>query len=278
MNWLHAILLGIVEGVSEFLPISSTGHLTVVEKLLGYQIDAPDITAFTAVIQVGAMLAAIIYFFRDIVRLVVAWAKGLTNAEARKDPDWNLAWAVIIGSLPVCFAALAFKHVIEGPLRNLWVVAAALVLWSLVMFLADRLGNRQREEKDLTWKDGLIIGLVQCVSLIPGISRSGATISAGLFRNVNRVAATRLSFFLGIPALVAAGTYEGVKEASNISAGVGWGPTLMGTAVSFVVAYASIAWLLKFVSKNNFTAFVVYRVIVGVAVAGLLLGSVISAV
>lgn len=278
MNWLHAIILGIVEGVTEFLPVSSTGHLTVVEKLLGYQIDAPDITAFTAVIQVGAMLACIIYFFRDIVRLATAWFKGLANAEARKDPDWNLAWAVIVGSLPVCFAALLLKDVIEGPLRSLWFVAGALILWSVVMFLADRMGNRQREEKDLTWKDGLVIGLVQCLSLIPGVSRSGATISAGLFSNLNRVAATRLSFFLGIPALVAAGLFQGVTEASNIADGVGWGPTLLGSAVSFVVAYASIAWLLKFVSSNNFTAFVVYRVLAGLAIIGLIVGGAITAV
>ncbi|MGL5406205.1 MAG: undecaprenyl-diphosphate phosphatase [Propionibacteriaceae bacterium] len=277
MNWIHAIILGVVEGISEFLPISSTGHLTVVERLLGYDIEAPDITAFTAVIQVGAMLAAIIYFRADIIRLAKAWFSGLAHPDQRNCSDYRLAWTVIIGSLPVCFTALALHHVIEGPLRTLWVVAAALALWSIVMFMADRRRGLVRNEADLTWRDGLIIGIVQCVSLIPGVSRSGATISAGLFRGIDRVSATRLSFFLGIPALVAAGCYQGAKEASNISAGVGWGPTLIGTAVSFAIAYASIAWLLRFVSKNNFTSFVIYRVILALAIVGLLVGHIIPA-
>ncbi len=285
MNWWHAIILGIVEGLSEFLPISSTGHLTVVEKLLGYKIDDVGITAFTAIIQVGAILAAVLYFIKDIVRLAVAWFKGLFSKEARSDVDYRLGWGVIVGSVPIAIVGLALQKVIEGGLRNLWVIAAALIVWSVVLWLADRASDRQtgrrstpRGEESMTIVDALILGLWQCVALIPGVSRSGATISGGLFRGIDRVTATRWSFFLGIPALLAAGALQAVKASKSISSPqLGWGPTLLGTAVAFVVAYASIAWLLRFVASNKFTAFVVYRVLAGLAVGGLLLSGAISA-
>ncbi|HET7723809.1 MAG TPA: undecaprenyl-diphosphate phosphatase [Propionibacteriaceae bacterium] len=284
MQWWHAILLGIVEGLSEFLPISSTGHLTVVEKLLGYQIDDAGITAFTAIIQVGAILAAVLYFIRDIVRLAVAWFRGLFSAEARADTDYRLGWAVIVGSIPIAVVGLVGQKLIEGALRNLWVVAAALILWSVVLFLADRASSKQtgrrsapRGEESMTVVDALIVGLWQCVALIPGVSRSGATISGALFRGIDRVTATRWSFFLGIPALVAAGGLETVKAFKNVHDTVGWVPTLIGTAVAFVVAYASIAWLLRFVAHNRFTAFVVYRVLAGLAVVALLAAGIVTA-
>ena len=286
MNWFHAVLLGIVEGITEFLPVSSTGHLNLVEKLLGYRIDDTGMTAFTAVIQVGAIAAAIIYFARDIVRIVGAWFAGLRSAPARTNPDYTLAWGVIIGSIPVAVVGLAFKSAIEGPLRSLWVIAGALIVWSFVMFAADRVQRRAQERshatprtmKDVTLVDALIIGCFQALSpLFPGISRSGATISAGLLRKFDRVTATRLSFFMGIPALVAAGALEAVTGAKDISATVGWGPTAIATVVSFVVAYASIAWLLRFVSKNSFSAFIVYRVVLGLAVIGLIATGVVSA-
>lgn len=280
MNWWHAIILGIVEGLSEFLPISSTGHLTVVEKLLGYPIDDKGITAFTAVIQVGAILAAVLYFLKDIVRLAVGWFKGLFSAEARTNPDYRLGWGVIVGSVPIVVVGLALQKVIEGTLRNLWVVVAGLILWSIVLWLADRTTGKRaiaRGEESLTIVDALVLGLWQCVALIPGVSRSGATISGALFRGIDRVTATRWSFFLGIPALLGAGALEAVKGSKDISATVGWGPTLVGVGVAFVVAYASIAWLLRFVASNRFTAFVVYRVLAGLAVAGLLLAGVITA-
>jgi undecaprenyl-diphosphatase len=273
MQWWHAILLGIVEGLSEFLPISSTGHLTVVEKLLGYQIDDAGITAFTAIIQVGAILAAVLYFIRDIVRLAVAWFRGLFKKEARSDVDYRLGWAVIVGSIPIAIVGLVGQKLIEGPLRNLWVVAAALILWSVVLFLADRASMREtgrrsapRGEESMTVVDALIVGLWQCVALIPGVSRSGATISGALFRGIDRVTATRWSFFLGIPALIAAGALEAVKASKNIHATVGWVPTLIGTAVAFVVAYASIAWLLRFVASNSLRPFIWYRIALGLAV------------
>ena len=257
MNWLHAIILGIVEGVTEFLPISSTGHLTIVEGLLGYQVDDPGMTAFTAVIQVGAILAAVIYFWRDIVRLAAAWFRGVLSKAERDNPDYRMGWNVIIGSIPIAVVGLALQDVIEGPFRNLWVVVAALIGWSAVLWFADHRGSGERGEDTVTWKDALVIGGVQCFALIPGVSRSGATISAALLRGIDRVTATRLSFFFGIPALAAAGAMQVVTQAGNISTTVGWWPVLIGTVVSFVVGYASIAWLLRFVASNKFTGFVV---------------------
>ena len=283
MQWWHAILLGIVEGLSEFLPISSTGHLTVVEKLLGYSIDDAGITAFTAIIQVGAIAAAIIYFLRDIVRIAVAWFRGLVSKEARSHVDYRLGWGVIVGTIPIAIVGLTLQKVIEGGLRNLWVVAAALILWSVVLWFADRASvhsaprGTPRGEESMTVVDALILGLWQCAALIPGVSRSGATISGGLFRGIDRVTATRWSFFLGIPALLAAGGLEAVKASKSISETVGWGATAIGTVVAFVVAYASIAWLLHFVAHNRFTAFVIYRVVAGLAVVGLLVTGVVTA-
>ncbi|QCV94044.1 undecaprenyl-diphosphate phosphatase [Acidipropionibacterium acidipropionici] len=275
MNWWQAVVLGIVEGITEFLPVSSTGHLRIVEHLMGFQTKGAGMTAFTAIIQVGAIIAAIIFFWRDIVRIVVAWVSGVFHSDARMNPDYILGWGVIIGSIPVAVVGLAFKSAIEGPLASIWVVAGALVLWSLVMLLADRRKNLQRSMHDVTLVDAVVIGLFQALSpLFPGVSRSGATISAGLFRGFNRPDATRLSFFMGIPALVAAGAYEALGSASDITASsrillsggsgvIGWGPTVIATIVSLVVAYFSIAWLLKFVSSNKFTGFIWYRVIVG---------------
>jgi len=277
VNWLHAVLLGIVEGVTEFLPVSSTGHLNVVEKLLGYEIDSVGMTAFTAVIQVGAIIAAIVYFWKDIVRIASGWIAGLRHTDKRDTPDWTLGWGIILGSIPVAVVGLALRDAIEGSLRNLWVIAAALILWSFVMWLADRHTEGERGMTDVTVRDALIIGCFQALSpVFPGISRSGATISAGLFRGFDRVTATRLSFFMGIPALVAAGGLQAVTAADDIAVTVGWTPTIIATIVSFFVAYASIAWLLKFVSSNTFTAFIVYRVALGLVLVGLMVGGVVT--
>ncbi len=277
MQLIHAILLGIVEGVTEFLPISSTGHLTIAEKLLGYQVDAAGITAFTAVVQIGSIAAAVIYFRKDIIRIASGWLGGLFDAKKRDSIDYRMGWYVIIGSIPVAIVGLLLKHTIETTFRGLWVVVAGLLLWSIVMFAADRFSKETRTEKNMTWKDGLIMGLVQCFALIPGVSRSGATISAGLFLDIDRVVATRLSFFLGIPALVAAGGLEAVTQAKNISTHVGWVPMGTGIIVSFIVGYMSIAWLLKFVAHHQFTPFVVYRVGLALAIAVLLLNGTLTA-
>lgn len=276
MDILHAIILGIVEGITEFLPISSTGHLTIVEKLLGYQIDAPEITAFTAVIQIGAILAAVLYFRKDIVNIAAAWWKGLWNKDERTT-GYLFGWAVIVGSLPIVLVAFLLKDQIETVFRSLWFVVGGLIVWSGVMWIADRTAKQERAEAAITWKDTLVIGATQCLALIPGVSRSGATISTGLLRGFDRVTATRLSFFLGVPALVAAGLFESVTKAGDISHGIGWLPTIIATVTSFIVGYISIAWLLKFVSKHNFSLFIWYRILLGVAIALLLVSGTISA-
>ena len=277
MNILLAVLLGVVEGITEFLPVSSTGHLTIVEKLAGLQVDDPGVTAFTAIIQIGAIIASVVYFRADIIRLAGAWFRGLASRSARQSTDYRLAWLVIIGSIPIGAVGFAARHVVAGSLRNLWVVAVALIGWSVVMILAERMGRQQRDEKSLRLIDGIIIGLVQCASLIPGVSRSGATISAGLFRGLDRVTATRLSFFLAIPALLAAGAYEAASSAGAVASTVGWTPTLVATGVSFVTAWLGIAGLLRLVARFPITVFVAYRVVLAVAVAGLLLTGTITA-
>jgi undecaprenyl-diphosphatase len=269
-----SLILGVVEGLTEFLPVSSTGHLTVAESLLGLQTDNPAVTAFTVIIQFGAIVATFLYFRRDIVRLVAAWVRGLVSAPARENPDYRFAWYVIAGSIPVVIAGVLFKPLITGPLRSLWVIAAALVLWSAVMYVAEGRGRQKLGEQDLTLRAALTIGLVQCAALVPGVSRSGATISAGLLLDYTRVAATRLSFFLAIPALTGASLYE-LKDVDTSV--VGWGPLAVGTVVSFVVAYASIAWLLRFVARHPITVFVGYRVAAGVLLAVLLATGVVSA-
>jgi len=256
-----ATILGVVEGVTEFLPVSSTGHLTITEKLLDLKVDDPSVTGFTAVIQVGAILAAIVYFFKDIVRIVGGFARGLFSAEHRGF-DYRFGWYVIVGSIPIGVIGLFGKHIIVGPLRSLWVVAAGLIVWSAVMVFAETAATQTRDETRITMKDAILIGLAQCIALVPGVSRSGATISVGLLRDLDRVTATRLSFFLGIPALTAAGLYE-LKDALHGNS-VGVPALAVGTIVSFAVAYVSIAWLLRFVVRHSIVTFVWYRVGLGV--------------
>ena len=266
LTYFDSIILGIVEGLTEYLPVSSTGHLTITEKMLGLTVDDKSVTAYTAIIQVGAIAATVLYFFKDIVRLLGAWFRGLRSADQRTHHDYQLAWAVIVGSIPVGVVGFLARKAITGGLRSLWVVAAALILWSVVMWVAERRhtvlesSGVQRGEGQVTMRDGLVIGLAQCFSLIPGVSRSGATISAGLVNGLDRVTATRLSFFLAIPALTAAGLYE-LKDVDPSV--VGMGQLAVGTVISFVVAYASIAWLLRFVAHHPITTFVWYRVALG---------------
>ncbi len=277
MDFWQALLLGVVEGITEFLPVSSTGHLTIAERLLGLSVDDPGVTAFTAVIQVGAILGSIVYFRADIVRLAVAWFRGLADAGARAERDYKMAWLVIAGSIPIGVVGLLARHLITGPLRSLWFVVGGLVVWSFVMILAERIGRQDRGEGDLTLRDSLFVGVVQCLALVPGVSRSGATISAGLLRGLDRVSATRLAFFLAIPALTAAGVFEAVGSADDIASSVGWGPTVVATVVSLVVALAAIAWLLRIVARFPITVFVAYRLILAVVVAVLLIAGVVPA-
>ncbi|MFF5077747.1 undecaprenyl-diphosphate phosphatase [Actinoplanes sp. NPDC000266] len=277
MNIIEAVLLGAVEGFTEFLPVSSTGHLTILEKLLGYQLDDPDITAFTVIIQSGAVLATILYLRKDIARIVPAFLGGLFSKAKRDNKDYRFGWAVILGAIPIVIAALLFKDQVETTLRSLWFVAGALILWSAVMAFADHAATQVRHEDDVTWKDSLIIGVVQCLALIPGVSRSGATMSAGLLRDFDRVTVTKLSFFLSIPALLGASLLQGYEEAGNIANGVGWANTLIATAVSFVVAYFSVNWLLKFISRHSYSIFIFYRVVLGLLLMVLLVTGTIEA-
>ena len=258
-----------MEGLTEFLPVSSTGHLTITEKLLGLKVDDPGVTAYTAVIQLGRdprHAALLPQGHRPAARGLVRRPRRAPRPATHH--DYQLAWAVIVGSIPVGIVGFAAKDLISGGLRSLWVVAAALIVWSAVMWLAESRhamltdAGQERGEGQVTLTDGLVIGLVQCVSLVPGVSRSGATISAGLFRGLDRLTATRLSFFMAIPALTAAGIFELLSETDHLEL-LGVGPIIVGVVVSFVVAYASIAWLLKFVSSNKITAFVWYRVALG---------------
>ncbi|MGZ4451136.1 MAG: undecaprenyl-diphosphate phosphatase [Nocardioides sp.] len=273
MNYLDAIILGIVEGLTEFLPVSSTGHLTIVEKMLGLDLTDPAVTGYTAVIQMGAIAAVILYFFKDIWNIARAWLVGLVKPEYRGQLDHRMGWYVIVGTIPVGIAGLLLKDVIKNDLRSLWVVAIGLIVWSAVMVAAERLGRQQRGERDLGVVDAVVVGVLQVAALVPGVSRSGATISAGLFRGLDRVTATRLSFFLSIPALLAAGLFE-LKDA--LGGDIGVGETVVGTIVAFVVAYAAIAWLLRFVAHHPITWFVPYRLAVGVVLVGLLATNVIS--
>ncbi|MEV2197474.1 undecaprenyl-diphosphate phosphatase [Streptomyces phaeochromogenes] len=264
----QAVVLGAVEGVTEFLPVSSTGHLKITEGLMGIPVDDNAVVGFSAVIQVGAIAAVLVYFFKDIVRIVSAWFRGLRDPEERYHHDYRFAWWVICATIPIVAVGLAAKPLIEGPLASLWVVAGSLIVGSGVMWAADQMGRHKRGEDDTSFKDAMLVGSSQILALLfPGFSRSGATMSTALILDLDRVAATRLSFFLGIPALTGAGLYE-LKDA--LGSGTGALPLAVGTAVSFLVAYASIAWLLRFVAKHSFNAFVIYRIIVGLLLFGLL--------
>lgn len=281
LTYPAALILGVVEGLTEFLPVSSTGHLTVTEKLLGLDVNAAAVTAYTAIIQLGAIAATLIYFAKDIVHLVRVWFAGVFSAQHRHEADYALAWAVIVGSIPVGIVGFLMRNVITGPLRSLWVVGIALIAWSVVMWAAERRHSQllaagiTRDEHSVTPMDGLVIGIVQCFSLIPGVSRSGATISAGLVRGIDRVTATRLSFFMAIPALTAAGGYEAAK--TDLSS-LGTGQMLVGIVVAFIVAYASIAWLLRFVATNSLMSFVWYRVAAGAILLAVVGAGLLSAV
>jgi undecaprenyl-diphosphatase len=223
------------------------------------------------------VFATVIFLRKDLFRIIAAWFKGLLSADARKDPDWRFAWAVILGSIPIGIVGLAFQDQIETTLRSLWVVAGALIVWSGVMAFADHAATQVRHEDDTGWKDTLAIGVVQCLALIPGVSRSGATMSAGLLRDFDRVTVTKLSFFLSIPALLGATVLQVHDEAGNIANGVGWVNTLTATIVSFVVGFAAVAWLLKYVAKHSYAIFIFYRVVLGALLMVLLATDTIAA-
>lgn len=209
--------------------------------------------------------------------MAAAWGRGLRDADARQAFDYRFGWYIVLGSIPIGVVGFLAKDLISGPLRSLWVIAAGLIVWSGVMAFAENVATQDRGELELTARDVLVVGIVQCVALVPGVSRSGATISAGLVAGLDRESATRLAFFLAIPALTAAGAYEAVGEASAVAGTVGWGPTLIGTAVSFFTAYASIAWLLALVARRPITVFIGYRVLLGLALIVAVLAGALSA-
>lgn len=277
MEWWHAVVIGIVEGITEFLPISSTAHISFFTSIFGYSPTDASVVAFTAIIQIGAILAAVIYFWKDIVRTVQAWVYGLFHRDGRQDFDYKFGWLVIIGSLPIIITGVFFQDFVETAVRNLWWMVAGLLGFTFVLWWADKYGARTRKEQSMTVKDTIIIGLTQAVSLIPGVSRSGASTAAGLLRGFDRVTTTRLAFFLGIPALVGAGVLQAAAHYDEIGAGVGWTATIIGTGVSFIVAYICIDWLLKFVSRHSFSIFIWYRFALGIVLLVLLSFGVISA-
>jgi undecaprenyl-diphosphatase len=270
MSVIEAIVLGIVQGLTEFLPISSTAHVRLVPALVGWEDPG---AAFTAVIQLGTMAAVVIYFRKDLLTIATTWVRSLFNAELRSNHDAKMGWYILLGTLPVGIFGFIFKNQIETAARSLWVIGVVMIVFSLVMFAADKTATRTRAVEQLDRKDAAFIGLWQAFALVPGVSRSGSTITAGLFRGLNEVAAARYSFLLSIPAVVASGLFElkglgadkcahGVANCQAASTST----TVIATVVSFVVGYAAIAFLLKWLTTHNLTPFVVYRVVVGIGV------------
>jgi undecaprenyl-diphosphatase len=266
VSTFEAIVLGLVQGLTEFLPISSSGHLRVVPALLGW--DDPG-TAFTAVIQLGTMAAVVLYFWSDLWRITFAWLGALRDRSRRSEPDVRMGWYLIAATIPIGIFGLAFQDQIESGARDLRVIAGALIVLGLVLLAAERVGSRTRTIDDLTTSHGVTIGVAQSLALVPGVSRSGATISAGLFLGYTREAAARFSFLLSVPAVVLSGLFQ----LKDVGAGDGPGlvPTALATVVSFVVGYAAIAWLLRYLTTHTTVVFVVYRVGLGLLVFGLLL-------
>jgi undecaprenyl-diphosphatase len=275
MGWFEAVVLGIVQGLTEFLPISSNAHLRIVGAAFGWSDPG---AAFTAITQIGTELAVLIYFARDIGRIISAWVSSLFNRERRSDPDARMGWLIIVGSIPIIVLGLLFQTQIETKLRDLRIIAIALVVFSLFLYIADRVGAKKRELDDLTVGHGLVYGLAQAAALIPGVSRSGGTITAGLFLGYSRTAAARYSFLLAIPAVLGSGLYEVYKafKGGVHGAQVVWGPTIVATVLAFVVGLSVIAWLLRYLTRGSFVPFVVYRVLLGLLVLGLVGAGVLS--
>ena len=272
LDFLKAVVLGLIQGLTEFLPISSSAHLRILPEWFGW---GDPGAAFTAVIQIGTELAVLIYFRHDIWRIGSTWVRSLFRPEYRGHLDARMGWYVIVGSLPIVILGVLFKDVIERDLRNLWLIAVALIVLGVILGIADRFTG-SRGLKQVGMKDAILLGLAQALALVPGVSRSGATISMGLFLGMGREAATRFAFLLAIPAVVGAGLYE-LKEIPNGHNDYGWGPTIVATVVSFIVGYAAIAWLLRYVSTHSYLPFVIYRVTLGALTLGLLSAGVLTA-
>lgn len=262
MEWIQAIILGLVQGLTEFLPISSSGHISIVGQFLPNNEDPG--AAFTAITQLGTEAAVLVFFWKDIVRIIKNWCGSLVGKVDKKDPDARMGWFIIIGSIPIGVLGLLLEDYIDSTFRSLWVTATMLIVFAIFLGIADRIGKEQREVKDLTIKHGILFGFAQALALVPGVSRSGGTIMAGLLMGYTREAAARYSFLLAVPAVFASGFY---KLAGSISDGFngyyGFGSTMLATAVAFVVGYLIIGWFLKYVSNKSYSIFVWYRIALG---------------
>ncbi|MEE1621220.1 undecaprenyl-diphosphate phosphatase [Zafaria sp. Z1313] len=270
MNWFEALFLGLVQGLTEFLPISSSAHLRIVGELLPNASD-PGAT-FTAITQLGTEAAVIVFFWRDIVRIIKAWAASLVGRVPRNDPDARMGWLIILGSIPIAVLGLLFEEQIDSTFRSLWIVATTLIVFGLILAVADTFGRQQRSLDQLTYKHGILYGLAQAMALIPGVSRSGGTITGGLLLGYTREAATRYSFLLAIPAVMASGFYKLYKALTDEAANGPYGipETLAATGVAFIVGYIIVGWLLKYISTHNYRLFVWYRVLLGLGLYVLL--------
>ncbi|GAB2862544.1 undecaprenyl-diphosphate phosphatase [Myroides odoratimimus subsp. xuanwuensis] len=273
MDLLKAVVLGTLQGLTEFLPISSSAHLRIFPEMVGW---GDPGAAFTAVIQIGTELAVLIYFREDILRIATAWLKSLVKPEYRGHLDARMGWFIIIGSLPIVVLGIALKDVIESDFRSLWIIGTTLIVLGIILGVADRLSRNNKTIKQINLRDAVLMGLAQAAALVPGVSRSGATISMGRILGYEREAATRYAFLLAIPAVVGAGLFE-LKEIPHGDNTFGWGPTIVATVVSFVVGYAAIAWLLRYVSTRSYLPFVVYRIGLGALTLGLVAGGVLNA-
>jgi undecaprenyl-diphosphatase len=270
----EAIVLGITQGLTEFLPISSTAHLRIVPAFAGW--DDPG-AAFTAVIQLGTMAAVLLYFREDLLRIARAWLRSLRDRAARRSLDARLGWYIVLGTIPIAVFGLAFRHQIENGARDLYLIGVALIVLGLVLLAAEEVGRKNRSIEQMNRRDGIAIGTAQALALVPGVSRSGATISAGLFMGLDRPSAARYSFLLSVPAVVLSGLFEFLKilEGSE-ERHVGVGALTIATVLAFVVGYASIAFLLRYVARHSTIVFVVYRVALGALVLTLLAAGVIK--
>jgi undecaprenyl-diphosphatase len=268
MGLFEAVVLGIVQGLTEFLPISSSAHLRIVGAAFGWKDPG---AAYTAIIQIGTELAVLVYFAGDIARIVWAWLASLIGRR-KGDPDARMGWMIIIGTIPIVVLGLIFQDRIETTFRDLRIVAIALAGFSLILFWADRVGVKKGHLRDLTVGDGILFGLAQSLALIPGVSRSGGTITAGLFIGYTREAAARYSFLLAIPAVLGSGGYEAssaLKKGGLHGSGIDWNATIISTGIAFVVGLGVIAWFLRYLTRGSFTPFVIYRVLLGLLVLGL---------
>lgn len=273
VDFLQAVVLGVIQGLTEFLPISSSAHLRIFPELFGW---GDPGAAFTAVVQIGTELAVLIYFWRDIWRIATTWVKSLFRPEYRGQLDARMGWFIILGSVPIVILGIALKDVIEEQFRSLWIIGTMLIVMGIVLGIADKVGSTEKTLKQLTLRDAVFMGLAQALALIPGVSRSGATLSMGRFLGYDRETATRYAFLLAIPAVIGAGVFQlkDIPDGDNL---YGWGPTIVATIVSFVVGYAAIAWLLRYVTTHSYTPFVIYRIGLGVATLALVATGVIAA-